>query len=302
VVVSQTVNHPQSDTTLSRQFPRKLEAITNPSEAVQIAIDEFHACEEARQHGYHYDTARLQQLEAKTILRYLPKGGVLLDVGTGSGVIPRAAQLMGAEVHSVDFPKTGGTEALARLMGFGIAGYYAEFGRDQLPIADGSVDVVFCGNIIEHLIHTPRHFLRECKRLLKSGGHLVVDTKNAVDLKTRLKLLCGISNWPAIEGVYENEFNYFHHKEYTLEELARAVELSGFEVRERVAEEVFFHRSLRRLGSVRLMGGDRRQASEFGTGFNPLHPYEYARVALLALTRAMPNLRSDILVVGRKPR
>ena len=53
--------------------------------------------------------------------------------------------------------------------------------------------------------------------------------------------------------------------------------------------------------SLRLMGGDRKLASEFATGFNPLHPYEYLRVLLLGLTLAFPNLRSDILVVGRKP-
>jgi 2-polyprenyl-3-methyl-5-hydroxy-6-metoxy-1,4-benzoquinol methylase len=233
-------------------------------------------------------------------LRYLPEGGALLDVGTGSGVVPRALQLMGAEVHSVDFPKTGGTEALSRLMGLGIKGYYADFGGDGVPVAEGSIDVVFCGNIIEHLPHTPRYFLAEARRVLKPGGHLVIDTKNAVDLKTRLKMLGGISNWPAIEGVYEHEYNYYHHKEYTLDELAEAVKRSGFEIRERISEEVFFRRSLKRLGSLRLMAGDRSKA-KFGTGFNPFHPYEYVRMLLLANCILRPNLRSDILVVGQKP-
>ena len=269
--------------------------------AIRLSVEELHQTRISLEHGFRCDTVRLQEFEGEIILRYLPAGGLLLDIGTGSGIIPRAMQMMGMNVHSVDFPQAGGTEALERLMTLGIVGHYAQVGEDRLPLVDGSVDVVFCGNVIEHLPHTPRPFLAECLRLLKPGGHLVIDTKNAVDLKTRLKMLIGISNWPAIEGVYAHDLNYFHHKEYTLVELARVVELAGFEVVERLTEEVFFWRSLRRLGSLRLMGGDRKLASEFATGFNPLHPYEYLRVLLLGLTLAFPNLRSDILVVGRKP-
>jgi 2-polyprenyl-3-methyl-5-hydroxy-6-metoxy-1,4-benzoquinol methylase len=282
--------------------PRAIERPTEVKVALSTAAEEFHHTHISRDHGFRYDTLRLQEFEGKVVCRYLPANGLLLDIGTGAGLIPRAMQLMGYKVYSVDFPQAGGTESLERLMALGITGYYAEVGHDRLPLADESVDVIFCGNVIEHIPHSPRPFLAECLRLLKPGGHLVIDTKNAVDLKTRLKMLIGISNWPAIEGVYAHELNYFHHKEYTLAELAKAVGLAGFEVVERLAEEVFFWRSLRRLGSLRLMGGDRKLASEFTTGFNPLHPYEYLRVFLLGLTLMFPNLRSDILVVGRKPK
>ena len=43
------------------------------------------------------------------------------------------------------------------------------------------------------------------------------------------------------------------------------------------------------------------QRNQFGLGFNPLHPFEYARALLLAMALPFPTLRSDILVVGQKP-
>ena len=137
-------------------------------------------------------------------------------------------------------------------------------------------------------------------RVLKPGGHIVIDTKNAVDLKTRLKVLVGISNWPTVDGIYYAEFNPYHHKEYTLSELKRLLELARFDDIQGTAFEVFFLKSLKRLGTLRAMGARAEELSEFGTGFNFRHPYEYLRLVLLATTYLLPNTRSDIMAIGRK--
>jgi len=246
--------------------------------------------------------SRLHHVELDTINRILPAGGSLVDIGTGLGLVPTTFHLLGHSVISTDFPTTGGVQHLNRLMDYGIRGHFLEVGKDPIPEPDDSVDVVFVGNVIEHLPHTPRYFLQDLIRILKPGGHLVVDTKNAVDLKTRLKMLLGVSNWPTLRGIYPIEYNYMHHKEYTLAELVDVLELSGLENVKGLAAEVFFYQSLRAWGTLRAMGARPEERAQFAPGgFNPLHPYEYLRLPLLALCKLFPGLRSDILAVGQKP-
>ncbi len=115
-------------------------------------------------------------------------------------------------------------------------------------------------------------------------------------------MLVGISNWPTLDGIYFHGFNIYHHKEYTLRELRRLLEMSGFNEVQGVATEIFFRKSLKRLGTLRAMGAKHEELSEFGTGFNFRHPYEYARLIFLATTYLFPNMRSDILAIGRKTR
>ncbi|HSR23160.1 MAG TPA: methyltransferase domain-containing protein, partial [Candidatus Eisenbacteria bacterium] len=46
-----------------------------------------------------------------------------------------------------------------------------------LPVADGSVDVVVSSQVLEHLWDQPR-FVRECARVLRPGGRLLLSTPN----------------------------------------------------------------------------------------------------------------------------
>ena len=276
-------------------------------EALEMVQRAFSASAFAADHDVVIRSNAIHTMEAQTINRVLPRGGTLLDIGTGYGIMPELFHRLGARVISVDHPTTGGTRALQRLMDLGIEGHYAEVGgAAPLPVPDNSVDVVFAGNVIEHLPHSPRPFLAAIRRLLKPGGRLVVDTINAVDLRRRIKFLIGVSNWPPLEQLYPLEFHHEHHKEYTLAELGRAVTLAGFEMEEAVAFEAFFRQPLRGSPlrvlrrSARLMTGTQRR-SLFAERFQPLNPAEYLRLACLGAVGLFPNMRSDILVVGRKP-
>lgn len=264
-------------------------------------VKEFNDSPYARENGYHVHPLPAHHVtEAMHVAALLPPGGTFLDVGTGYGLIPRMMQQLGARAISTDFPTTGGKGPLQRLMDLGIEGHFLQVGAEPLPVPDESVDVVFVGNVIEHLPHSPRPFMADLKRVLKPGGHLVMDTKNAVDLKTRLKMLLGISNWPPLETIYHLDFNPHHHKEYTLAELQKLLELAGFREVRGHAFETRFHRSLKKLGKLQAMGAERSEVSQYGSGFNFLQPLEYARVVALGVTRVFPNLRDGIMVIGRK--
>lgn len=262
-------------------------------------LEEYAQSELAK--NYPVVRSRRHLIELQHILAHLPPKGTLLDIGCGSGMIPRTIHKLGYTVIAVDFEDTGGNVALKRLMLLGIEGHFCEVGVTPMPLEDKSVDFVHCGDIIEHLAHSPKRFLEDVRRVLKSDGCLLVDTKNAVDLITRLKVLIGISNWTPINAFFHSKINPFHHKEYTLQELNQVLELAEFKTVKSLAFECRLFRSLKKLRTWQAMGAmSVGQRNLFGTGFNPLHPLEYIRIILLVFALIFPTLRSDILVIGRK--
>jgi 2-polyprenyl-3-methyl-5-hydroxy-6-metoxy-1,4-benzoquinol methylase len=204
---------------------------------------------------------------------HLKKGQVLLDVGTGPGIIPEVFHRLGCKVISIDFPKTGGTLALSRLVNKGILGHYAEVGVDRLPLADGEVDVAFVGDVIEHLPHSPKAFMSEVVRVVKCGGLVLITTPNAVRLEMRLKMMVGGSFWPKLSTYFHEEINNHHHKEYTRQELDNLLEWSGLAVVERRYHDWRYKTTLKRATHTTL-------------------------VPVLALR---PAWKSGLLAVGRKP-
>lgn len=63
----------------------------------------------------------------------------------------------------------------------------ADLNKD-FPLKSDYFDVVFSIDVIEHLENS-RHFLRECRRILKKEGKIIITTPNLTHLKARLKFL-----------------------------------------------------------------------------------------------------------------
>ena len=110
-------------------------------------------------------------------------GKVCVDFGTGSwgfaGIYPKLQQCGFA--YGLDISKRAieiSTE-LSRTANFpyGQNFQYLQSDGMNLPLEDGSVDIVFGGESIEH-VRFPKRFLFECYRVLKPDGQIVLTTPN----------------------------------------------------------------------------------------------------------------------------
>jgi len=109
--------------------------------------------------------------------------GKLLDAPAGTGGLSQRLKEVGFDVVAADIdPDLFCVE--------GVSCRRADLNMD-LPFSDGIFDFVLCSNGIEHL-EDPFHFVRECFRILKERGKLVITTPNLLNLKSRVaNLLVG---------------------------------------------------------------------------------------------------------------
>lgn len=126
-----------------------------------------------------------QRMKISTVLRCIDSGNLILDLGSGSGVVSQLASREN-DVVSCDIslkciknclklsPLSGG------VVGDGL----------KLPFKNESFDAVLCIELIEHLID-PNQCIKEIYRILKREGILIISTPNF------------LSMWPIIEYMWD---------------------------------------------------------------------------------------------------
>lgn len=111
--------------------------------------------------------------------------GRLLDLGCGGGEFSGELRAMGWQVFGLELIQAQASRASAR----GIRMVVGEVSAG-LPFRAGEFDLMFAGEIIEHLLDTDA-FLADIHRVLKHGGVLVLTTPNLASFENRLRLLLG---------------------------------------------------------------------------------------------------------------
>jgi 2-polyprenyl-3-methyl-5-hydroxy-6-metoxy-1,4-benzoquinol methylase len=149
----------------------------------------------------------------------------VLDVGCGEGHFAAALGREGAEVVAIDVAAEPLRRALAHAPELDVRLVEPE---GELPFEEASFDVVWAGEVIEHVADTSR-WLSEARRVLRSGGTLLLSTPDHGPL-SRL--------WVALNrSAFEERFDprSDHLRFYTRRALADLYVDFGFEDVEVVA-------------------------------------------------------------------
>ncbi|MGH2911860.1 MAG: class I SAM-dependent methyltransferase [Solirubrobacteraceae bacterium] len=149
----------------------------------------------------------------------------VLDVGCGEGHFAVALTREGVEVVAIDIAAEPLRRALARAPELDVRLVEPE---GELPFEDASFDVVWAGEVIEHVADTSR-WLSELRRVLRSGGALLVSTPDHGPL-SRLRFALSRS---AFEEHFDPRSD--HLRFYTRRALADLYADFGFEDVEVVA-------------------------------------------------------------------
>ncbi|MBK5276436.1 MAG: class I SAM-dependent methyltransferase [Desulfuromonadales bacterium] len=96
----------------------------------------------------------------------------LLEVGCGNGNMLKLMRELGWEVEGLEYdPKC---KKLVEILGLRCS--LGDIREQQYP--SESFNAIYAGNVIEH-VFDPVSFVKECSRVLKTGGYFVVLTPNA---------------------------------------------------------------------------------------------------------------------------
>jgi ubiquinone/menaquinone biosynthesis C-methylase UbiE len=260
--------------------------------------DEYNRSPLAVAGGYYHQLNDFTLLQLKEVVKRLPPtGGVFLDIGTGSGIVPRAIRKLGARSITVDWPATGTEDAIRNARDAGVEAHYCDVASERLPLPANSVDCVLFADVIEHLLHSPKPALEEILRVLKPRGGCVASTPNALRLTVRVKVPLGYSNWPLVFDYYDAPFHGGHHHEYAIDEFREVFRRAGFiEVRYFLCETRLGHTDISGFNDIRTHS--RSMAVRKGGASRALRALSYG---FAFVTWVFPKLRSELVIVVTKP-
>jgi SAM-dependent methyltransferase len=170
----------------------------------------------------HADTTSWQPHKeiADTIIALDVAGKRVLEVGAGTGVDSIAIAERGAHAVVLDLSREALILARHNSQSNGVTLLGIQGDAFRMPFPSGAFDIVFHQGLLEHF-KNPVPLLLENRRVLKRGGHLLVDVPQKYHFYTvekHLRMLLG--KWP-----------FGWETEYSIGQLESIVAAAGFKVR-----------------------------------------------------------------------
>jgi SAM-dependent methyltransferase len=153
----------------------------SPAPTTQDYYDRFAPNYEAeRHHGYH---KLIDELELGLIRRF-GAGKDVFEAGCGTGLLLREAATVARSALGLDLSR--GMLGPARGRGLRVV----QGSLTDVPLASGSVDLVYSMKVLAHIPDIERA-VRELARLVRPGGHLLLEFYNPMSLRYLAKRLGG---------------------------------------------------------------------------------------------------------------
>jgi SAM-dependent methyltransferase len=183
-----------------------------------------------------------------------PERGRLLEIPAGEGALAWQLKKLGYGVTAGDIdPHFFKVPPIPCI--------YLDLNR-EFPVEDGEFDFISCIEGIEHLQDQFR-FVRECHRVLRPNGRLVISTPNVLNLASRLKFL--FSGFYSLFPRPVNEFNlvpvFDHISPVTYYQLRYMLHTQGFRIthvtsdlKRRSASALYFLKPFIHVYTIRTMG------------------------------------------------
>lgn len=210
--------------------------------------------------------------------RYLRPGDMVLEVGSGYSIFYMIREVLSSS-WSIDLTCCDLDEsAMDKMRALAPRWSWVVADALELPWADNLFDVLFAGEIIEH-VPDPLAALSEWNRVLKPGGLLIISTPN----RNRLLARARHQYIPV---------HYEHINEMTLAGLREAVRSSGFKVLKVTGVYLEF--------LINWWRPPERRADVLTARFNRRR-HRFLYYLAMEMGRLLPSLAFDLVLVCRKP-
>lgn len=174
----------------------------------------------------------------QVVARHLRPGDRVLDFGCGACFLAAVLQRMGFSCAGWDDLNDywhRQRDNFQRILDFvrwaGVDLHVADHSR--CPFERESFDMVMAHGVIEHLHDSPRRILNDLLELVRSGGYLFITVPSAVNIRKRIGVLLGRTNYPPFDSYYWYPGTWRGHvREYTRDDLARLARNLGLQTLE----------------------------------------------------------------------
>ncbi|MDP3779209.1 MAG: class I SAM-dependent methyltransferase [bacterium] len=135
----------------------------------------------------HTSTKSSKQWRHEKIFQYIAAhishDAHIVELGPGTGIMLR-------KLHAAGFRYLAGADIIDYIKYQEIAALgiikHADLNVEKAPFPDQVYDLVIALQIMEHL-ENPSHFQRECRRLLKPGGLLIISVPHGHNLPSKIR-------------------------------------------------------------------------------------------------------------------